>query len=115
MVRWQSFGIVGLSLANEDRTGDLAALIHDIRRSSRNRRLGVMVGGQCFTDRPDLSALVGADATASAAQQTVLTAETLLSMRRWLSDPRGLAPWYNGAGVTLFVAGMMACSVALQP
>jgi methanogenic corrinoid protein MtbC1 len=85
MVRRQYFGIVGLSLADEDRTGDLATLIHDIRRSSRNRRLGVMVGGQCFTDRPELSALVGADATASDAQQAVLTAETLLAML--LQDP----------------------------
>jgi methanogenic corrinoid protein MtbC1 len=85
MVRRQYFGIVGLSLADEDRTGDLATLIHDIRRSSRNRRLGVMVGGQCFTDRPELSALVGADATASDAQQAVLTAETLLALL--LQDP----------------------------
>jgi chlorophyll synthase len=38
-----------------------------------------------------------------------------LAMRKWLTDPRGLAPWYNGAGVTLFVAGMMTCSVALAP
>jgi chlorophyll synthase len=38
-----------------------------------------------------------------------------LAMRRWLSDPRALAPWYNGAGVTLYVAGMMACAVALAP
>ena len=39
----------------------------------------------------------------------------LLAMRRWLRDPRGLAPWYNGAGVTLYVAGMMASAVALAP
>ena len=39
----------------------------------------------------------------------------LLAMRRWLTDPRALAPWYNGAGVSLFVVGMMACSVALAP
>ncbi|WP_270933222.1 chlorophyll synthase ChlG [Falsiroseomonas oryzae] len=38
-----------------------------------------------------------------------------LSMKKWLRDPRGLAPWYNGAGVTLFVAGMMASAVALAP
>jgi len=38
-----------------------------------------------------------------------------LSMRKWLRDPRGLAPWYNGAGVTLYVAGMMASAVALAP
>jgi methanogenic corrinoid protein MtbC1 len=80
MVRRQSFGIVGLSLADEDRTGDLATLIQDIRRSSRNRRLGVLVGGQCFTERPETAALVGADATASDGQQAVLTAETLLAL-----------------------------------
>jgi chlorophyll synthase len=39
----------------------------------------------------------------------------VLAMRRWLRDPRALAPWYNGAGVTLYVAGMMACAVALAP
>jgi chlorophyll synthase len=38
-----------------------------------------------------------------------------LAMRRWLRDPRGLAPWYNGAGVTLFVAGMMSSAIALAP
>ncbi|WP_372621379.1 chlorophyll synthase ChlG [Falsiroseomonas sp.] len=38
-----------------------------------------------------------------------------LSMRKWLRDPRGLAPWYNGAGVTLYVAGMMASALALAP
>jgi len=85
MVRRQSFGIVGLSLANEERSSDLAALIHDIRRVSRNRRLGVLVGGQCFIDRPELAALVGADATASDGHQAVLTAETLLALL--LQDP----------------------------
>ena len=39
----------------------------------------------------------------------------VLAMRRWMRDPRGLAPWYNGVGVTLFVTGMMASSVALAP
>jgi len=45
----------------------------------------------------------------------VVLAMQVLAMRRWLRDPRALAPWYNGAGVTLFVTGMMACSVALAP
>jgi chlorophyll synthase len=44
-----------------------------------------------------------------------LIACQLFAMRRWLRDPRALAPWYNGTGVTLFVAGMMACSIALAP
>ena len=32
----------------------------------------------------------------------------VVAMRRLLTDPRALAPWYNGTGVTLYVSGMMA-------
>jgi chlorophyll synthase len=52
--------------------------------------------------------------TAALIVGTVLLLQ-LLAMRRWLGDPRALAPWYNGAGVTLYVAGMMASAVALAP
>jgi chlorophyll synthase len=38
-----------------------------------------------------------------------------LAMRRLLRDPRGLAPWYNGTGVTLYVAGMLVSALALAP
>jgi chlorophyll synthase len=38
-----------------------------------------------------------------------------LAMRRWVGDPRRLAPWYNGVGVVFFVTGMMTCAVALRP
>ena len=48
-----------------------------------------------------------------------LVAASLLAqialMRKLLRDPRGLAPWYNGTGITLYVAGMMAAAVALAP
>ena len=29
-------------------------------------------------------------------------------------DPKGKAPWYNGTGVTLYVAGMMITAFALR-
>jgi chlorophyll synthase len=38
----------------------------------------------------------------------------LLAMRKLLRDPLGLAPWYNGTGVTLYVLGMMLCAFALR-
>jgi chlorophyll synthase len=38
----------------------------------------------------------------------------LLLMRRLLSDPRKLAPWYNGTGVTLYVSGMLVSAFALK-
>jgi chlorophyll synthase len=37
----------------------------------------------------------------------------LLLMPRFLKDPRRLAPWYQGTGTTLSVAGMLAAALAL--
>ncbi len=36
-----------------------------------------------------------------------------LAMRRLLTDPRKLAPWYNGTGVLLYVLGMLATAFGL--
>jgi chlorophyll synthase len=36
-----------------------------------------------------------------------------LCMVRLLRDPRGLAPWYNATGVSLYVLGMLAAAFAL--
>jgi chlorophyll synthase len=54
-------------------------------------------------------------APTQAAIVAAVLALQILCMRRWLRDPRGLAPWYNGTGVTLYVSGMMAAAVALAP
>ena len=37
----------------------------------------------------------------------------LLCMAKLVRDPRGLAPWYNGTGVTLYVTGMLAAAFGL--
>jgi chlorophyll synthase len=37
-----------------------------------------------------------------------------LAMRVLLTDPKGRAPWYNGTGVTLYVAGMMITAFAVR-
>jgi len=36
-----------------------------------------------------------------------------LAMRRLMTDPEKLAPWFNATGVTLYVLGMLASAVAL--
>ena len=36
------------------------------------------------------------------------------AMRVLLRDPKGKAPWYNGTGITLYVAGMMIAAFALR-
>jgi chlorophyll synthase len=50
-----------------------------------------------------------------AAAVAALLAAQVLAMRRMLRDPRGLAPWYNGTGVVLYVLGMMVSAIALRP
>lgn len=37
----------------------------------------------------------------------------LVLMRKLMTDPAKLAPWYNGAGVTLYVLGMLAAALAV--
>jgi chlorophyll synthase len=48
----------------------------------------------------------------------ILVAALLLAqcalMIRLLRDPRGLAPWYNGTGILLYVLGMLASAFALR-
>ena len=36
------------------------------------------------------------------------------AMRVMLRDPKAKAPWYNGTGVTMYVAGMMIAAFALR-
>ena len=78
MVRRESYAVVGLSLGDTDRMDALAATIRKLRRASRNRSVGVMVGGPAFIGHPGYVALVGADATAADARQAPLQAERLL-------------------------------------
>jgi chlorophyll/bacteriochlorophyll a synthase len=38
----------------------------------------------------------------------------IAAMRVLMRDPKGKAPWYNGTGVVLYVAGMMISAFALR-
>ena len=44
----------------------------------------------------------------------LLLAAQLVLMQRFVGAPRRLAPWYNGTGTTLYVAGMLISALALQ-
>jgi len=49
-----------------------------------------------------------------AALVAALVLAQLGAMVRLLRDPRALAPWYNGTGVTLYVLGMMVAAMAVR-
>lgn len=78
IVRSEPVAVIGLSLSGEARLDGLASGIREIRRASRNRAIRVMVGGNVFNERPDLVALVGADATASDGREAPEQAKSLL-------------------------------------
>ena len=44
----------------------------------------------------------------------VLLAGQVAAMRVLFRDPKGKAPWYNGTGVVMYVAGMMIAAFALR-
>jgi methanogenic corrinoid protein MtbC1 len=55
------FDIVGFSVSSDRRLEDLKQDIRDIRRSSRNKHVGIMLGGPMMARRPDLVRSMGAD------------------------------------------------------
>lgn len=79
-VRREWFDVVGLSVSCESHLEDVAVAIHTIRQASRNPDIGVMVGGRALHERPELAALVGADATAGNAPQAVAQAQNLMEV-----------------------------------
>lgn len=79
-LRDQWFTLVGISVGSEQQLESVAASIRAIRRRSRNRAIGVMVGGPVFVGQPDLAARIGADATAIDGLQATLQAQNLLTL-----------------------------------
>ncbi len=49
----------------------------------------------------------------SAGAVALVVSAQILAMRKLLTDPRELAPWYNATGVSLYVLGMMGTAVGL--
>jgi methanogenic corrinoid protein MtbC1 len=80
LVRNEWFAVVGLSVASETRIDALATGIRALRRASRNRAIGVLVGGPLFVAHPELVARVGADATALDGGQAPIQAQNVLAL-----------------------------------
>lgn len=74
----QWFDVIGLSLSCSGKVLQMAELIADLRRTSRNGDVGIMVGGGIFIDMPDLLKEVGADVSAIDARQALHAAMDLL-------------------------------------
>ena len=76
----QWFDVIGLSLSCSGKIPQMAELIGDLRRSSRNGDVGIMVGGGIFIETPGLMREVGADVSAIDARQALRAATDLLAL-----------------------------------
>jgi methanogenic corrinoid protein MtbC1 len=57
--RW--FDVVGFSVTSDRRLDELKRDIHDVRRDSRNRHIGIILGGPMMLNHPELVSSLGAD------------------------------------------------------
>ncbi len=64
-----------LSVSRSNDIDEVSLTIDSIRKSSRNRDLFVLVHGRPFTERPELVAKVGADATAACGGEALTVAD----------------------------------------
>ncbi|MBS0240796.1 MAG: cobalamin-dependent protein [Proteobacteria bacterium] len=85
LARKHRVNAIGLSVSQECLLDQLASDIQSLRRKCSNPSLVVLVGGRIFTERPDLVAQVGADASASDARSAVAIADWLVPESATLS------------------------------
>lgn len=81
MARGEWFDIVGFSVGSETRLDWLKDCIRIVRQVSRNKNVGVMVGGPVFSEHPEYVELVGADCTATDGKDAPIQAEILVGKR----------------------------------
>lgn len=61
LVQYHWFDVVGFSVSSDRRLDELKQDIGAIRRDSRNRHVGIMLGGPMLMAQPELVATLGAD------------------------------------------------------
>jgi MerR family transcriptional regulator, light-induced transcriptional regulator len=81
LVRAEWFDVLGISCGGHARLDWLKTGIAAVREASRNKAIGVMVGGPIFIDAPGLAIEAGADATAVDGRDAPRAAEELLASR----------------------------------
>ncbi len=109
-----AFGIMTLNdfkAVEGDRQMGIASLPVQlgVRRAARLACV-VMLGAQLVV----IGLLLSWGLLLTAGAVTFLLLGQLLAMRRLVRDPAKFAPWYNGAGVSLYVTGMLVAAFGVR-
>ncbi len=73
------FDVIGLSVSHENSISEVRDMIHSVKRSSRNRNIGVLLGGNAVDGREDMGRDLGADAVAVNGHLAVRRAQEIVS------------------------------------
>ena len=76
------FDVIGFSVSSDRRLDELKKDIHDIRRDSRNKSVGIMLGGPMVIAHPDLVATMGADMMSADATTAPQQARALIEQMK---------------------------------
>jgi len=76
------FDVLALSAGTDREIDDLQKTVKAARKTSRNPRLAIMVGGALLLRRPELVSIVGADGTADDADSALTMAANLVQHQR---------------------------------
>lgn len=80
-VRIRGYDLIGLTISCDCHIDPLPSLIAELRSTSRNPQVSVMVGGRVFAEDPSLASSVGADGTARDARLALSVACELVGAR----------------------------------
>ena len=80
LVACDRYALVGMTVGCREQLDGLSGRITQLRRASRNRSVGVMLGGRPFTEQPELASRLGADATAADARTAAAQAAGFLRL-----------------------------------
>lgn len=81
LVRAQHFDVVGLSAGSASVLASVPAAIQAIRKSSVNKAVVVLVGGNVFLENPELASRVGADGMAEDGRHAILQLRSMLTAK----------------------------------
>jgi len=82
MVQDRWFDIVGFSVTSDRRLDELKRDIHDIRRDSRNRNVGIMLGGPMMMTHPEIATSMKADMVSTDASEAPQQARGLVELMK---------------------------------
>jgi methanogenic corrinoid protein MtbC1 len=80
LVARDRYSLVGMTVGCREQLDGLSSRITQLRRASRSRSIGVMLGGRPFTEQPELASRLGADATAADARTAATQAAGIVRL-----------------------------------